>query len=176
MKNLFFVLVLLSMTALAQKSETLDGLAHIETVQVGPYTMKVGFSKWPLQAEQSLDFLFMPEGGIDDKSGTLTFIYPDGEASDKNDLPRFPRDRSIWGFDIFAISEQGQQGFKFDLDGPQGKGTGTLEFVVLPPPPFLPTALSWTIGLLPFFGIFVVIIATWFRVRPGKRKDVWVWQ
>ena len=51
-------------------------IVHTEHVQAGPYSLTVGFSTWPLKAMQSLDFTFIPEGGIEDKSGTLTMLGP----------------------------------------------------------------------------------------------------
>jgi hypothetical protein len=175
MKYLIASLIVLFTLAFAQK-EKVPELAHTETVQVGSYTMKVGFSRWPVLAQQSLDILFIPEGGIEGKTATLTIVDPSGEAWDSFELPRFPRERSIWGLDIFAFDAEGQYKLKLELDGPEGKATGELDVVLLPPPPFLPTLVSWVIGLSPFIIILVVVLAAWFRVRPGKRETTWVWQ
>jgi hypothetical protein len=168
------LLVLLTLT-FAQKEKAPE-LAHTEVVKVGPYTMQVGFSRWPVLAQQSLDVLFMPEGGIEGTTATLTIVEPSGQVWDSFELPRFPRDRSVWGLDIFAFDMEGQYKFKLELDGPEGKATGELDIVMLPPPPFLPTLVSWVIGLSPFIIILVVVLTAWFRVRPGKRETTWAWQ
>jgi hypothetical protein len=169
------LLALFTLT-LAQEEEKIE-LAHTETVQIGPYTMKIGFSRWPVLAQQSLDVVFIPEGGIEEKTAMLTVSDPAGNFwAEAFILPRFPRDRSIWGLDITAFAVEGQHKFKLELDGPKGKATGELDVVMLPPPPFLPTLVSWVIGLSPFIITLGVVLTAWFRVRPGKRENTWVWQ
>ena len=44
-------------------------IVHTEQVTAGPYHLTVGFSTWPIRAMRSLDFTFMPDGGIAGKSG-----------------------------------------------------------------------------------------------------------
>jgi hypothetical protein len=176
MKYLLTSLLILLTLTFAQQEKRPE-LAHTETVQIGPYSMKVGFSRWPVLAQQSLDVLFMPEGGIKGKTATLTVIDPAGDFwAEGYIIPRFPRDRSIWGFDITAFDIEGQHKFKLELDGPEGKATGEIDVVMLPPPPFLPTLVSWVIGLSPLIIILVTVLTAWFRVRPGKRENTWVWQ
>ena len=69
----------------------LDYVVHTERVQVGPYPMTVGFTVWPIRAMQSLDFPFEPDGGIADKSGTITRSHPTAGRSRR--LSRHPRNR-----------------------------------------------------------------------------------
>ena len=65
-------------------------IVHTERVQAGPYGLTVGFSTWPLKATQSLDFTFIPDGGIGDKSGTLTMFNPEGGKNRTQPLVRHP--------------------------------------------------------------------------------------
>jgi hypothetical protein len=51
-------------------------IVHTEHVQAGPYNVTVGFSKWPIRAMQSLDFTFLPDGGINGLSGNLIQTGP----------------------------------------------------------------------------------------------------
>lgn len=108
--------VLLALALLAGALSTTPALAnepivpvHQKRAQAGPYTLTVGFSRWPVLAERSLDFLFMPEGGIDGLSGTLTFIDP-SEQEFSTPLSRHPRQRSAWGLDVSPFPGK-------DLDG-----------------------------------------------------------
>src|SRR5437588_11379279 len=98
-------------------------VVHTERVQVGPYGMTVGFSTWPLRAMQSLDFTFVPDGGINDKSGTLTRIGPGShQLLRAQPLARHPRKRDAWGLDVRSLNAQGDWTFRFQIDGPQGRG------------------------------------------------------
>ena len=67
-------------------------IVHTERVQVGPYGVTVGFSTWPIRAMRSLDFTFMPDGGIAGKSGTLLLQGPDTNGRRRpSPLVRHPR-------------------------------------------------------------------------------------
>ena len=164
-------------TSLAQREVVLE---HTEKVQVGPYQLTVGFSRWPVQADRSLDFVFIPEGGLADKTATITFIAPSKTQHDFTDyhypLPRFARDPTMWGFDVMSLPEEGQWTFKIAIDGSQGRSEGSLDVVLLPRPAFLPRIVNWTLGLLPFMALIVLLVVMWFRVKPGKCSDTWTWQ
>ncbi len=145
----------------AASADPLDYIVHTEHVEVGPYPMTVGFTVWPLRAMQSLDFTFEPRGGIADKSGTLTEIAPDG-GSDTDRLARHPRNRSVWGLDVRSLDAPGTWTLRFEIDGPQGVGTGDLKIDVLGQPgPPLP--LSWSIGLIPLALTLVFFGVVWMR-------------
>jgi hypothetical protein len=148
-------------------------LVHQEQVQAEPYTLTVGFSRWPLRAERSLDFLFLPEGGIDGLSGTLTFIDPSGQEF-STPLSRHPRQRSAWGLDVFAVPWEGPWTVVFTIDGPQGQGVGRLPLMVgeRPGPP---AALAWGLGLIPVVALLGLVAVAWARVRPGRQPDAWSW-
>jgi hypothetical protein len=144
-------------------------IVHTEHVQVGPYPVTVGFSTWPLRAMQSLDFTFIPDGGIAGKSGTLTQTGPGIEPGDEHTpLVRHPRQLDAWGLDVVALNAAGTYAFEFIIDGPQGQGRATLPLTVLdqPGPPLL---LSWTIGSLPFIALIVFLSLAWHRTRPGRQ-------
>jgi hypothetical protein len=150
-------------------ADPLDYVVHTEDLQVGPYPMTVGFTVWPIRAMQSLDFTFEPEGGIADKSGTITEVAPDGR-SDTDRLSRHPRNRSVWGLDVRSLDAAGTWTLRFEIDGPQGAGTGELTIDVLKQPgPPLP--LSWTIGLIPLALAVAFYVAVWMRTgSPTKER------
>jgi hypothetical protein len=155
-------------------------IVHTETVKVGPYTVQVGFSRWPVQADKSLDFTFAPEGGIADKTGVITMLPPaNGKKVDvegtslesTSSLSRYARDRNIWGLDVISLPEEGQWKFQFEIDGPQGKGTGSLDVMLLPRPAFLPPLINWSLGLLPCIGIIALVSVAWRRAKTGKHPE-----
>lgn len=136
---------------------------HTEHVQAGPYSLTVGFSEWPLRAMQSLDFTFSPEGGIDDKSGKLTQIKPNGQIRKSEALSRHPRKREVWGLDVRSLDTQGNWTFRFTIDGPQGQGTGELADLVVLQQPGPPLGLSWGLSSLPLLGLIVFLTYAWRR-------------
>jgi len=140
-------------------------VVHTEHVQAGPYSLTVGFSTWPVKALQSLDFTFVPDGGIADKSGTLSLVRPTGKRSSKPDpLVRHPRKLDVWGLDITALPDPGDWRFVFTVDGPDGQGTGELALPVQEQPG-PPMGLSWAISTVPLFGLVALIVIAWRRTR-----------
>lgn len=152
-------------------------IVHTEQVRVGPYAMTVGFSKWPLRAMQSLDFTFVPSGGITGKSGTLSIqgagIRSDGPGGPGRQpgepLVRHPRKLDVWGLDTQAINTPGTYSFHFVIDGPQGHGEGTLTGLTVLDQPGPPLPLSWAVGSLPLGALLVFLVIAWRRNRPGRR-------
>jgi len=143
-------------------------VVHTERVQVGPYGVTVGFSVWPIRAMRSLDFTFMPDGGIAGKSGRLLLNGPGFKSQDHvTPLVRHPRKLDTWGLDVKALNAPGTYSFGFAIDGPLGHGEGTLHGVRVLKQPGPPLALSWTVGSLPFLGLLVVLVVAWRRIRPG---------
>jgi len=147
---------------------------HHETVQAGPYTVHVGFSEWPLQAERSLDIIFAPADGITGKTGILTLVAPDGNV-EREPLARFPRDRTVWGLDVRSLPLAGVWQLKFAIDGPLGDGEGVLAYLPVGPRPGPPIWLGWLIGLLPLNGLILLIVLAWRRVRPGRLAEATAW-
>jgi hypothetical protein len=145
------------------------GIVHTERVQAGPYGVTLGFSTWPIRAMRSLDFTFIPDGGIAGKSGTLHLDGP-GVQSDEHVTPlvRHPRKLASWGLDVKAFNSPGTYSFGFVIDGPRGRGEGTLRGVKILDQPGPPLALSWVVGSLPFIGLVVFLGVAWRRTRPGR--------
>jgi hypothetical protein len=145
-------------------------IVHTERVQAGPYAVTVGFSTWPIRAMRSLDFTFMPDGGIAGKSGSLLMDGP-GIKPDEHVTPlvRHPRKRDSWGLDVKAFNAPGTYSIGFAIDGPLGHGRGTLNGVTVLNQPGPPLPLSWTIGSLPLAGLLALIVVAWRRVQPGHQ-------
>lgn len=155
--------LLLGLTTPAVAFEPVN-VVHTEKVQAGPYDLTIGFSTWPVKAMQSLDFTFAPENGIEGKKGTLT-LYREGVEADDSPLARHPRKREVWGLDIFALPEQGTWTMKFDVEGPEGTGTGELKNLAVMEQPGPPMGLSWAISTIPLFGLIALIVIAWRRTR-----------
>jgi hypothetical protein len=145
-------------------------IVHTEQVTAGPYHLTVGFSTWPVRAMRSLDFTFMPDGGIAGKSGYLTIGGPaTGDDGRRSHLVRHPRKRDAWGLDVRALDHPGTYSFGFAIDGPQGHGEGTLSGVEVLSQPGPPLAISWTVGSLPGIALIVLIAVAWRRTRPARQ-------
>jgi hypothetical protein len=146
-------------------------IVHQERLTIGPYELTVGFSEWPIRARQSLDFTFVPAGGIDQVSGTLVAVSPTGEEdrlrrpAGADGLPRHPRQPDVWGLDVLALDEPGDWTFTVGLDGPQGPATADLIVPVLDQPG-PPIGLSWLVSTGPLILILGVLVAA---VRRGGR-------
>jgi hypothetical protein len=148
-------------------------VVHTEQVQAGPYTITVGFSNWPIRAMRSLDFTFAPKGGITGKSGMLSIAKPgSGPRRQLRRLVRHPRKRDVWGLDVFALNKPGSYTLDFMLDGPQGRGEGTLPNLQVLDQPGPPLAASWSVAALPLVALIGVIAVAWRRVRPGRRLQL----
>lgn len=144
-------------------------IVHTERVNVGPYTVTVGFSTWPIRAMKSLDFTFVPNGGIPGKKGLLLMQGP-GIQGEGRVLPlvRHPRKRDSWGLDTKSLNTSGSYNFGFQILGPQGAGQGILRGVPVLSQPGPPLPLSWTVGSLPFVGLVAFIALAWRRTQPGR--------
>jgi hypothetical protein len=144
-------------------------VVHTERVQAGPYGVTVGFSTWPIRAMQSLDFTFMPDGGISGKSGTLIQSGPGIDPDDRSTpLVRHPRKPDAWGLDVRAYDDPGTYAFEFIIDGPQGQGRGTLNDLIVLDQPGPPLALSWTVGSLPLIALIAFLTVAWRRTQPAR--------
>jgi hypothetical protein len=144
-------------------------IVHTEPVTAGPYHLTVGFSTWPIRAMRSLDFTFVPDGGIAGKSGYLTIDGPPtGDEDRRSHLVRHPRKLDAWGLDVRALDHAGTYTFGFAIDGPQGHGEGKLTGVEVLGQPGPPLAISWTVGSLPGVALIVLIVVAWRRTRPAE--------
>lgn len=160
-------LAIVALTATPAAAYEPVNIVHTEQVVAGPYHLTLGFSTWPLRAMQSLDFTFIPDGGIADKTGTLMLRGPriPVRAADRP-LARHPRKLDVWGLDVTALNNAGTYTFAFHIDGPQGPGEGSTKLEVLDQPG-PPLALSWSICALPFAALIAFLIASWRRSHPS---------
>ncbi|RBQ18739.1 hypothetical protein DP939_18900 [Spongiactinospora rosea] len=147
---------------------------HTERVQVGPYGVTVGFSTWPIRAMRSLDFTFVPDGGITGKRGSFDWVAPTGATAESGKLSRHPRKREVWGLDILALNTEGNWALRFTMDGPQGPATGVLRNLAVLEQPGPPLPLSWGVSVLPLAGIVAFLVIGWRRngrlalATPGR--------
>jgi hypothetical protein len=75
----------------------------------------------------------------------------------------------VWGLDVVSLDESGTSAFTFVIDGPRGRGTGTLSPIAVLGQPGPPLALSWTVASPPVAGLVALIVLAWRRVRPGRQ-------
>jgi hypothetical protein len=147
-------------------------LKHTERLEIGDLKLTVGFTEWPLQAERSLDMTFSPEGGIVGKAVKIRIIKPDGtQRSDAQPLPRFPRDRTVWGFDSEAFPVEGN--WKLELSVNNQKAT--LPLAVLERPAGPPSNLITALAMIPILAVFVLAIRAWLRVKPLRQLESRSW-
>ena len=75
----------------------------------------------------------------------------------------------MWGLDVRSLDSAGTWTLRFEIDGPQGEGTGDLTIDVLKQPgPPLP--LSWLVGLIPLTLTLVFFAVVW--IRTSGRRDM----
>jgi hypothetical protein len=145
-------------------------IVHTERVQVGPYGMTVGFSRWPIRAMQSLDFTFAPDGGHAGRSGFVDAGLPDGSAVERWNLARHPRKLEVWGLNIQALPAAGPWTFRITVNGPEGTGEGSLTGIPVLAQPGPPLALSWSVAGLPVLALLAFATIAWRRTRPERRQ------
>lgn len=141
-------------------------IVHTEHVQAGPYGLTVGFSTWPVRAEQSLDFTFIPDGGIEGKSGLVTKVNPKGAVNRPQPLVRHPRKLDVWGWDIKSLPTDGSWQLRFQIDGPAGRGAGALPVLPVLEQPGPPMGLSWGISTIPLLALIAFLAVAWRRTGP----------
>lgn len=146
-------------------------IVHSERVEAGPYGMTIGFSTWPVRAQQSLDFTFIPDGGIADRTGTLSITSP-GRAGEARQQPlaRHPRRLEVWGLDVRALRDPGEHVLRFRLNGPEGPGEAALTLSVLEQPG-PPMALSWAISVLPLVALIALLTTVVRRTRRAHGSE-----
>ncbi|MEU5956292.1 hypothetical protein [Streptomyces sp. NPDC047525] len=155
-------------------------VVHSERVKAGPYDLQVSFSDWPLYAGRSLDMTFQPTQGIKGRTARLHLIRPSGGEYGKRgaglgrELPRYTRSHDRWGLDATLLPDEGTWKFDLALDGPEGKGRGTLA-VSVGPRPGPPIEVSWAVGLLPGLLMVPIGFTLWWRGRGRRTAAVWTW-
>ncbi len=68
-----------------------------------------------------------------------------------------------------SLDAPGTYTFGFVIDGPQGRGQGTLPGITVLNQPGPPLGLSWAIGSLPFVGLVAFLVVAWRRTRPARQ-------
>ncbi len=167
MRHWFFLVL----TFFALETALANPLKHTEMLMVGSTKVIIGFNEYPLQAERSLDLTFNPEGGISNKEGTVQFIRPNGEQWFATKLPRYTRDRSVWGFDNQAFPTEGRWQMKIDINGIQA--SLPLEVGARPVGPS--SSLIIMLALIPILAVFTLAIRAWIRVRPLRHLESRTW-
>ncbi|MFB4278282.1 hypothetical protein ACBJ59_23520 [Nonomuraea sp. MTCD27] len=181
------VAVLLTGTGPAAAAPPLPGeIVHTETVRMSDASaITVSFTEWPVRALQSLDFTFEPTGGVEGRTGLVTTVSPAGDRrglkgivlqrrGDTIVLPRHPRARQVWGLDVVSLPEEGTWRFEFAVEGPDGTATGVLPIRAIGQPgPPLP--LSWTIALVPWAPVVLLLAAGWIRTRRIRLGTAPTW-
>ena len=167
MKHWFFLVL----TFFALGNALANPFKHTETLMVGKTKVVVGFNEYPLQAERSLDLTFNPEGGISSKKGEIEFIRPNGEQWFNTTLPRYTRDRSVWGFDNQAFPTQGTWQMKIRING----SIASLPLTVGARPVGPSSNLIIALALIPILAVFTLAIRAWMRVRPLRHLESRTW-
>ncbi|WP_139492114.1 hypothetical protein [Brevibacillus dissolubilis] len=141
------------------------GIVYVQTIQVGPYTVDMGFNEYPIPAKKSLQVFVEPIDGYPGKKATYRLIPPAGVAEkfyQRNLLP-YPGIDDAWVLQHPGLPYEGQWTWEIEIDGPKGKATGRLpQFKVLPPPG-IPYWTGWVIGIFPLYGLL------WFAYYERKR-------
>ncbi len=159
----------------ALETQTLK-IQHLEKLRVGPYTLHVGFSEFPVRAERSVDITLRPKGGIMGKTGSSKLITPKGEVVEENPfLPRFPRNRTVWGFDSVALPYPGKWLLEITVKGSAGTHTAPLLINVGERPAGPPSNLILALATLPILAVLVLAIRSWWRVRPLRHQESRAW-
>jgi hypothetical protein len=167
--------VLIFVLLLASVGFAEEVIKHRETVQVGPYKLEVGFSQYPIRAERSLDITFTPKSGIQGLSGTTKMTLLSGKQVIENDLVHFTKNRSIWGYDLISIPQEGTWNLEIKIKGAQGTGVGNLKLEVLTRPAGPSVALTQPLGLIPILAVLVLATRAWLRVRPMRHAEANQW-
>lgn len=168
MKHWLIALLIWELSSLALAEQ----IKHTEQLEVGGLQITVGFTEWPLQAERSLDMTFNPTGGIAGKTVLTRFVKPDGtQWFGAQPLPRFPRDRTVWGFDSLALPMQGNWRLELSVNDQKA----TLPLTVLERPAGPPGKLITALAMIPILAVFVLAIRAWLRVKPLRQLESRSW-
>lgn len=87
----------------------------------------------------------------------------EGGGVETEPLARHPRKREVWGMGVESPPAEGDWTFRFEVDGPAGRGTGGLTGLDVLPQPGPPLVLSWSISTLPLFVLVALIVTGWRR-------------
>jgi hypothetical protein len=174
MKPLLIVMLCLILTHTAFAAE----VKHSKNIRVGQTNIRMDFSDFPLRHERSLDITFVPNGGIIGKTALINLIGPNkafiswlNPNRETKPLPRFPRDRSVWGLDSIAMTAEGTWLLELTIEGKTARVP--LEVLARPAGPTNNQILL--IALLPIVGLIVVAARGWLRLHPTRHAASQNW-
>ncbi|MDQ3411854.1 MAG: hypothetical protein M3509_07010 [Chloroflexota bacterium] len=176
MRRLLLGSLLLTIAMATSPAKAHEAVPYQERIVIGPYPVEVWVSDWPIAAERSVDFTFNPAGGIQDKTGTISFIQPDGDLYFEAPLPRHPRNRAVWGIDLIALPAPGPWTIQLTIDGPDGAGSGAFGPMNLTEQPGPPPVVSWIAGVLPpLLFLAWLLVSSLRRFPAASRRLAWSW-
>jgi hypothetical protein len=153
-------------------------IKHSENIRVGQTNVRMDFTDFPVRHERSLDITFAPDGGITGKTATVNLIGPNNEFiswlnpnRETKPLPRFPRDRSMWGLDSIAMVAEGKWMLELTIDGQTGRVP--LEVLARPAGPSNNQIL--VLAMLPFVGLIIVATRGWLQLQPTRHMAAKNW-
>jgi hypothetical protein len=171
MRRLFLAAVFWA--ALFADSASAAPIVHTTTVPIGNQRLLVGFSEYPPKAERSIDLTLAPEHGIQNRSGEFKLVQPNGQVYWHSQvLPRFPRDRRVWGLDSIALPTQGNWRLEVVV---KNLGSGVIEIPVAERPEGPPNNLIYALSSLPLLALLVLGLRAWWRVRPMQHQEAQGW-
>jgi hypothetical protein len=90
-------------------------------------------------------------------------------------LPRFARQRTIWGFDSRAFPEEGQWLLEITIKGGQGTHTAKIPIEVGARPAGPSNTLILALASLPILALLILIFRSWRQVRPLRHTESQAW-
>jgi hypothetical protein len=122
---------------------------HSQTLVVGPYAVVVGMSEYPPIVGDAID-VTVKEPSATQLSGQL--VAQPGLGTDAIPLHASFAAQSDGTLDAtIHLIVKGAWTLVFDLNGPKGQGTASIDVIVSAPGAIAPW-LGWTIGLSPLIG------------------------
>ena len=151
---------------------------HSQTIRVGQTNVRMDFTDFPVRHERSLDITFAPHGGISGKTAMINLIGPNKEFitwlnpnRETKPLPRFPRDRSMWGLDSIALTAEGMWTLELTINGQ----TARVPLEVLERPAGPTNNQILVLAMLPIAGLIVVAARGWRSVQPTRHVAAKHW-
>lgn len=165
---LLFALLLLSAFPAAALAHSTEGwnMVSREDVKVGPYTLYIETSEWPVHAEKATAYHIEAEGGIKDLTVRYRWVPGPGiEAKPiSGQLHTDPGVKDAFYLLRSGVPVPGPWHWEFEVDGPQGKASGQSGDFIAADPPSFPMWAGWLVGFYPVYGLI------WFIFREGARR------
>jgi hypothetical protein len=133
--------------------------AKVDTIQAGPYSLKLSLYTDPAHAGFALPFAVAPQLGTKTAlTYTVTSVPGPGVKATQIHGSVIPDPQVKGGVQgTVEITVQGQWYLYIVVNGPSG--TGSLDYpVTATAPPPIPLWLGWIIGFIPIYGIVAFLI------------------